>query len=406
MTQQRNLPKNSRKLTFLVVFLFVSAACAAQPKPLPGTKLKTAAMRTENYLPQLEGKRIGLVVNQTATIGKTHLVDSLLSLGIEIAAIFAPEHGFRGEAEAGAEIKDGKDPRTGIRVVSLYGNKKKPGSEDLQDIELLVFDIQDVGARFYTYISTLHYVMEACAEHNLPLLILDRPNPNGHYMDGPVLDTSFRSFVGMHPVPVVHGMTIGEYAGMIQGENWLADGLKCDFKVVKMEAYTHRSHYSLPVAPSPNLPNMHAIYLYPSVCFFEGTPVSLGRGTGKPFQQLGAPWFKAGKVSFTPKAIPGKALNPPFKDVVCKGYDLSKTPLKEWQEMGRLRLDWLLEFYAACPDKEKFFIPFFDKLAGTDELRKQIISGKTETQIRASWQADLNAYKITRSKYILYPDFE
>lgn len=402
----RNLPKNSRKLTFLLVFLCLSLSCAAQPKPTAQAVLQTGAMQTTEYLHLLKGKKVGLVVNQTAIIGKQHLVDSLLAMGVEVAAIFAPEHGFRGEAEAGAEIKDGRDPKTGIRVVSLYGNKKKPRSEDLQDIEMLVFDIQDVGARFYTYISTLHYVMEACAEHSLPLLILDRPNPNGHYVDGPVLDTAFRSFVGMHPIPVVHGMTIGEYAGMIAGEKWLPDGLNCDFKVVKMKAYTHKTRYTLPVAPSPNLPNMFAIYLYPSICFFEGTPVSLGRGTNKPFQQIGAPWFSNGKSTFIPKAIAGKALNPPFKDEMCRGYDLSQQKLSDWESLGRLRLDWLLEFYAASPEKTKFFIPFFDKLAGTDELRKQIVAGKSEAQIRQSWQKDLAAFKITRSKYLLYPDFE
>lgn len=363
-------------------------------------------MQTAAYIPMLMGKKVGLVVNQTATIGQQHLVDSLLKLGIKVSAIFAPEHGFRGEAEAGAEIKDGRDPKTGVRVVSLYGNKKKPGSEDLKDLEILVFDIQDVGARFYTYISTLHYVMEACAEHNLPLLILDRPNPNGHYVDGPVLDTAFRSFVGMHPVPVVHGMTIGEYAGMIAGEKWLPKGLECDFQVIPMQAYTHKSRYTLPVAPSPNLPNMHAIYLYPSICFFEGTPVSLGRGTDKPFQQIGAPWFAAGKNSFMPKAVAGKALNPPFKNELCKGYDLSKTPLEKWENLNQIRLDWLLEFYAASPDKGKFFIPFFDKLAGTDQLRKQIVAGKSAAEIRASWQTGLLSFKSTRSKYLLYPDFE
>jgi len=389
-----------------MVFLLLSLSCASQPKNKALPPIQTGAMQTSIYLPLLKGKKVGLVVNQTATIGQQYLIDSLLQLGIKVSAIFAPEHGFRGEAEAGAEIKDGRDPKTGVRVVSLYGNKKKPGSDDLKDLEVLVFDIQDVGARFYTYISTLHYVMEACAEHNLPLLIFDRPNPNGHYVDGPVLDTAFRSFVGMHPIPVVHGMTIGEYAGMIAGEKWLPKGLKCDFSVIKMVAYTHNRQYDLPVAPSPNLPNMHAIYLYPSICFFEGTPVSLGRGTEKPFQQIGAPWFNTGSSTFTPVAIAGKALNPPFKNEKCGGYDLSKEPLEKWEQLGQIRLDWLLEFYAASPDKSKFFTPFFDKLAGTDELREQIIAGRTEAQIRQSWQADLSAYKITRSKYLLYPDFK
>lgn len=385
----------------MVVLLAVVGELKAQPPAI-----ETGAMQLEAYLPIIKGKSVGLVVNPTATIGKTHLVDTLTRLGVQISAVFAPEHGFRGEAEAGAAITDGKDPKTGIRVVSLYGNKKKPLSEDLQDIEFIVFDIQDVGARFYTYISTLHYVMEACAEHNLTLIVLDRPNPNGHYIDGPVLDTSFRSFVGMHPVPVVHGMTIGEYARMINGEKWLPEGAQCRLRVVPMNNYTHTRSYQLPVAPSPNLPNMQSIYLYPSVCFFEGTPVSLGRGTSKPFQVIGAPWYKKGKYTFTPIAIQGKAANPPFKDVRCLGYDLSNFPILEGKNYGRLHLGWLLDFYKDCPDQNQFFTPFFDKLAGTSRLREQIRSGMSEDAIRASWSDDLNKFRKTRAKYLLYPDFK
>jgi uncharacterized protein YbbC (DUF1343 family) len=391
--------KNNRKalpLLIIVFLLLISQGFGQTP----------AAHNLGQYLPKLMGKKIGLVVNQTATIGNTHLVDTLLRLGVQIEAIFAPEHGFRGEAEAGASIQDGRDKQTGIRVISLYGQKKKPFSADLGAIELMVFDLQDVGARFYTYISTLHYVMEACAEHALDLMILDRPNPNGHYVAGPVLDTAFRSFVGMHPIPVVHGMTMAEYARMINGEGWLAGGIQCRLLLARMVDYSHKSMYQLPIPPSPNLPNMHAVYLYPSVCFFEGTQVSLGRGTDKPFQQIGAPWYKKGNTRFKPVAIPGKALNPPHKDQWCQGLDLSNEPISKWQYLGDLELGWLLDFYKASPDKSTFFIPFFDKLAGSDALRKAIIAGKSEQEIRQSWDADLQAFKLVRKKYLIYPDFE
>lgn len=391
--------KNNRKALplLIIVFLLLGISSFGQTP---------AAHNLGQYLPKLMGKKIGLVVNQTATIGRTHLVDTLLQLGVEIEAIFAPEHGFRGEAEAGASIQDGRDAKTGIRVISLYGQKKKPFSADLGAIELMVFDLQDVGARFYTYISTLHYVMEACAEHSLDLMVLDRPNPNGHYVAGPVLDTAFRSFVGMHPIPVVHGMTMAEYARMINGEGWLAGGIQCRLLLVRMLDYNHKSIYQLPIPPSPNLPNMHAVYLYPSICFFEGTQLSLGRGTDKPFQQIGAPWYKKGNARFKPVAIPGKALNPPFKDQWCQGLDLSAEPLSKWQYMGDIELSWLLDFYKSSPDKSTFFIPFFDKLAGSDALRKAIISGKSEQEIRQSWEANLQAFKLVRKKYLIYPDFE
>ena len=361
------------------------------------------ADQTTVWKPLVDGKRLGLVVNHTAMTSKGHLLDLLLKENQQVEAVFAPEHGFRGEAEAGAKIENGRDQRTGVPVISLYGNKKKPQAADLKGIDLMIFDMQDVGARFYTYISTLHYVMEACAEQNIPLLLLDRPNPNGHYIDGPLLDTSLRSFVGMHPIPIVHGMTLGEYAQMINGEGWLAGGLRCSLQIVKLKGYTHQTHYNLPVAPSPNLPDMHSVYLYPSTCFFEGTDISLGRGTDRPFQLVGAPWFKGGDTSFVPRSIPGKAEKPPQLGKVCVGFDYGKVTLKELQHRKQIDLAPLLTFYTQSPDKQNFFTPFFDKLAGTKMLREQIAAGMSETQIRRTWEPGLKQFAAMRQKYLLYP---
>jgi len=396
---RNNLPK-IRKAAALLGLLFINVcSVVAQSSPL-----LMGADQAESWLPLVEGKKLGLVVNHTATAKGQHLLDFLLAQGQDVRLVFAPEHGFRGEAEAGANIKDGKDSKTGTPVVSLYGAKKKPTASDLSQVELLIFDIQDVGARFYTYISTLHYVMEACAEQDLPLLILDRPNPNGHYIDGPILDTAFRSFVGMHPIPVVHGMTIGEYACMINGERWLAGGIQCKIEIVTVVGYHHQVFYQLPIPPSPNLPDMRSIYLYPSICFFEGTPVSLGRGTDKPFQRVGAPWFKGGPTSFTPVSIPGKAAKPPFINEKCFGYDYSNASLESLREKKQLDLQPLIDFYQQAPKKTEFFIPFFEKLAGTSELRKQIEMGMGISEIRESWQPGLNAFAKVRAKYLLYPE--
>ena len=369
-----------------------------------GKDLKVGAERMEAYLPLIKGKRIAIVANQTSRIGTTHLVDSLYKLGIKIKSVFAPEHGFRGEQGAGEKISNGVDAKTGIRIISLYGKHLKPTKADLEGTDVILFDIQDVGARFYTYISTLQYVMEACAEQNKLLIILDRPNPNGFYVDGPVLDTAYRSFVGMNSIPVVHGMTIGEYAKMLNGEKWLKRKKMCSLKVIKVQGYTHKDLYQLPVRPSPNLPNMTAVYLYPSLCFFEGTRVSLGRGTELPFQCIGYPGFKGGNFEFTPKDLPGIALNPPYKDSLCQGLDLRSATRDS--VFTRLNLQWLIQFYASYPEKEAFFIPFFEKLAGTALLRKQIESGKNEDVIRKSWMQKLVQFKAVRKKYLLYPDFE
>jgi uncharacterized protein YbbC (DUF1343 family) len=368
-----------------------------------GAQIVVGAAQVNAYLPFLKEKRVALAVNQTSTIAGRHLVDTLQALGVNIVAVFAPEHGFRGDHGAGESVSSGYDAQSGIAVHSLYGKNKKPSNQHMMSIDIVVFDIQDVGARFYTFISTLHYLMEACAENNKPLLLLDRPNPNGNYIDGPVLDTNFRSFVGMHPVPVVHGLTVAEYAQMINGERWLNKNKECNLAVVTCLNYTHSTTYVLPIKPSPNLPSQQSIRLYPSLCFFEGAAVSLGRGTNKPFEQIGAPWFLAGKVQFSPKDIPGVALNPPYANQICYGYDLSDSL---YHFSDGLILDYLIEFYQNAPDKKNFFNSFFDKLAGTNLLREQIISGKTSQEIKQSWQKDLEAYKKIRKQYLLYPDFD
>lgn len=365
-------------------------------------QVSVGAEQTTEYLPLLKGKNVAVVVNPTSHIKQRHLVDSLLALGVKIKTIFAPEHGFRGDQEAGAYIKSGIDSATKLPVVSLYGNKKKPSAADLKGIQYIVFDIQDVGARFYTYISTLHYIMESCAENKLPLLVFDRPNPNGHYVDGPVLDTNFKSFVGMHPVPVVHGMTVGEYAKMINGEKWLPKGAQCQLTVIKCKNYTHQVMYKLPIKPSPNLPTMESVYLYPSLCFFEGTDVSVGRGTNKPFESVGKPGFTKGSYEFTPVRIHGVAENPPYMGQKCTGILLTEFGKSFMPLHNGLYLSWLVDFYKESADKEKFFNDFFDKLAGTDQLRKQVIAGKTADEIVESWQPALEAYKSVRKKYLLY----
>jgi uncharacterized protein YbbC (DUF1343 family) len=375
---------------------------------MPGLKQSTVlcgADRIGEYPDQFKGMKVGVVANPTSRSGNVHLVDKLLSTGVEVDRVFAPEHGFRGEAEAGEEITDGKDPKTGLKVISLYGNHKKPTPEDLQGLGLVIFDIQDVGVRFYTYISTLHYVMEACAENHVRLLILDRPNPNGFYVDGPVLDPAFKSFVGMDPVPVVHGMTIGEYAGMINGEGWLGQGLKCDLKVIKCQGWDHQTEYILPVKPSPNLPNQVSIYLYPTTCFFEGTVFSLGRGTSFPFQVYGHPDIQ-GDFSFTPVTIPGVSVKPPHEGKVCHGKDLRNGGIERIAERHGLVPEWIIQAWESYGKKEGFFIPYFNTLSGTDRFKQQIISGKNAKEIRESWKPGIEKYLNIRAKYLLYPDFE
>ena len=406
------------RLFTLISSLILLLAVSCQSQVIEqGNNIEPAAWQTEEYLPLLEGKRVAAVVNHTSLIKETHLVDSLLSLGVKLTTIFAPEHGFRGEAAAGEVVKNSTDVKTGLPIVSLYGSNKKPLPGQLDNVDVVVFDIQDVGTRFYTYISTMHYVMEACAELGKQMLVLDRPNPNGYYVDGPVLDMEQQSFVGMHPIPVVHGLTVGELAHMINGEGWLANNLKCDLQVVKTVNYEHSDFFSLPVRPSPNLPNDQAINLYPSLCLFEGTVISLGRGTPFPFQVIGYPNASFTEpvgvevqvldtISFVPKDIPGVATNPKHEGELCYGLDL-----RGEDRLARFSLQYLMNFHKKANDlgidNEEFFREdFFDLLAGTSKLREQLVSGVDETIIRRSWTDDLNTYKSMRKKYLLYEDFE
>ncbi len=367
-----------------------------------------AAERTDAYLPLLRGKSIGIVANPSSVIAGTHLVDSLMSLGtglFRIGKVFGPEHGFRGEAQYGEAVRDGVDTTTGLPVLSLYGENIKPSAEALEDLDAILFDIQDVGVRFYTYISTLYYVMQACAESGRQLILLDRPDPNGFYIDGPVLDSAFRSFAGLHEVPVVYGMTIGEYAMMINGEGWLGKGLECRLTVIPCLNYDHNSLYRLPVKPSPNLPNMNSVYLYPSLCFFEGTVISEGRGTDFPFEVFGHPDLANTDFSFVPESRPGAAMYPKLQGETCRGMDLRV--YRDRDPSGKkFSLSWLLFAYRNFPDKENFFIPYFDRLAGTDRLREQIIAGWEDEKIRESWKPGLEAFKAMRKKYLIYPDFD
>jgi uncharacterized protein YbbC (DUF1343 family) len=427
------------KIDFKNTFLFISTlvilvGCSTTKKnlvsntdktPLPSStntkdrRFKTGAENFESYLPLLKDKRVGIVTNQTGVFKSIpivehrssslypsenkgsiniSIVDYLLGQNINLQKIYAPEHGFRGTADAGELIVDGKDTKTNLPIISLYGNNKKPKPEQLEGIDILVFDLQDVGARFYTYISSLHYVMEACAENKIPLIVLDRPNPNGSIIDGPILEKEHNSFVGMHEIPVLHGMTIGEYAKMINGEKWLKDGLQCNLTVIPCLNYSHDMKYSLPVKPSPNLPNDQSINLYASLCFFEGTNVSLGRGTEKQFQIYGSPFLPESEFdfSFTPKPNFG-AKDPVHNGKLCFGEDLTES-----RKVHRLELKWLLKAYENTTDKTFFFTDFFTKLSGTKKLREQIEAGMTEKEIRKTWQEGLEQFKEVRSKYLIY----
>lgn len=365
-------------------------------------EIKVGAEQLEEYLSIIQDKNVAIVANQTSSVGATHLVDTLLKEGVEILCVFAPEHGFRGDADAGEKVSSTEDAKTGLPIVSLYGKNRKPTPEQLQHIDLVIFDIQDVGARFYTYISTLHLVMEACAEEEVSVLVLDRPNPNGHYVDGPVLKEEFNSFVGMHPIPIVHGMTIGEYARMINGEKWLNQGMQVDLNVIPCKNYDHNTKYSLPVPPSPNLRTDAAIALYPSLCLFEGTIVSEGRGTNFPFEVFGHPDLPQNKYnfSFTPTPSYG-AKKPKLLGETCYGLDLSS---RGQEGMNQVNISWLISAYNDLPD-QSFFINknnWFDLLAGSDDLRKAIKSGHTEQEIRSSWEKDITDFKKIRAKYLLY----
>jgi len=367
-------------------------------------QIVTAAERSELYLPLLKGKRVAMVVNHSSLVKKDHLVDFLLENNINVRKIFAPEHGFRGKADAGAHVKNSRDTRTNLPIISLYGKHKKPTKQDFAGIDIILFDIQDVGVRFYTYLSTLHYVMEAAAQQHIPVVVLDRPNPNAHYIDGSVLNKKYRSFVGLDPVPIVYGMTIGEYAKMLNGERWLKGGVKAKLTVIPLSNYTHQSLYSLPVKPSPNLPNDRSIALYPSLAFFEGTVFSAGRGTKKPFELYGAPKYRIQTFSFIPRSGAG-AKYPKFENKRCWGVDLSSKSLKRIRREKELNLSYLINAYQNYPNQGKFFLKnrFIDKLAGTDTLRKQIASGFSPSAIRKSWKKELKKFKKIRKKYLLYP---
>ena len=353
----------------------------------------------DKYLPTLQDKKVALVVNHTSLVNEVHIVDTLISLGVDLKLAFAPEHGFRGEADDGQPVVSGIDKATGLPIISLYGKNRKPSAEDLENIDIVIFDIQDVGTRFYTFISTMHYVMEACAENNIQFMVLDRPNPNGNYIDGPVREEGFESFVGMHPIPVVHGVTVGELAQMINGEGWLSNGVKCDLKIIPVTNYNRDTKYVPSIKPSPNLPNYNSIRWYPTTCFFEGTVLSEGRGTQNPFEFIGYPDPDMGDFSFTPTSIPGMSTYPKFQDKTCWGLDL-----RDREPAEKIELSLIIDMYAKFKEKDLFFKKYFNTLAGTEQLMNQIESGLSEEEIRSSWQPKLDAYKKIREKYLLYPD--
>ena len=367
-------------------------------------QVKAGADHTEQYISLLKGKNVAVVANQTSLVNGKLLVDTLQSLGIKVVKIFAPEHGFYGAEDAGATINNGKIPKTSIHIISLYGQHNKPTPEDLSGVDVVIYDIQDVGVRFFTYISTLHLVMEACAENNKQLIVFDRPDPNGYYVDGPVLQPAFKSFSGMDPVPIVYGMTPAEYAKMLNGEKWLANGVQCNLTCIPVTGWSHRNYYDVPVKPSPNLPTQTSIFLYPTLALFEGTVISVGRGTDKPFEVIGNPLLKTAPYTFTPESKPG-AQHPPFEGEKCYGYNLSDFGSVMIKNYQRLYLFWIKGAYKDYPDKANFFNPYFKNLAGTDALQKQIEQGLPEDEIRKTWQADINAFMKIRKKYLLYQDF-
>lgn len=400
----------------VLLFVLVMISCASKAKnktvtndeilkPVENDEIIVGANQTQNYLPLLKGKRVGIVANQTSVIFKndesyTHLVDSLLALNIDVKKVFSPEHGFRGRSDAGETVTDGIDTKTNLPLISLYGKNKKPSQEQLENLDIIIFDIQDVGVRFYTYISTLHYIMEACNEARISVIILDRPNPNGHYVDGPTLEVENKSFLGMHPIPLVHGMTIGEYAHMINGEQWLAENVKCDITVIPVKNYTHDTFYSITIRPSPNLPNDQSIKLYPSLGLFEGTNINAGRGTEFQFQRYGAPFLDKSvlKFNYTPVSNFG-AKSPKHKGIICNGEDLHDVNLN-----GVMTLKWVIKAYKNSTDKSLFFnTSNFTKHAGTQKLQEQIEAGLTEVEIKATWQEGLKKFTKTRSQYLIYP---
>ena len=399
-----------RLFTFAVFLLFTIATFGQTKVSNSKSNILTGAEQTDKYIPYLKNKRVAILANPTTIIGKKHLIDSLVLREINIVKVFGPEHGFRGNASAGIKVADEKDPTTGIKIISLYGAKRKPSKQDLSDVDIVIFDIQDVGCRFYTYINVLRYIMEACSENNKEVLILDRPNPNGYLVDGPVLDMRLQSGIGQFPIPIAHGMTIGEFAQMINGEQWLPNKLKCKIKIIPVKNYNHDMEYILPVNPSPNLNTPQSVMLYPSTCLFEGTALNHGRGTYFPFTIFGSPNLKDKfSFSFTPTAIKGMSETPLYMNEVCYGIDLRKYDVNQLRKSKRINLEWIIDLYKAFPQKEKFFdstqsnqIGNIDFLAGVYDFKKQIIDGQTIKQIQDSWEPKLSEYKKMRKKYLLY----
>ena len=399
-----------KHFVLLILMFFAWSFLPAQIK-YDNDKIKTGAERTDVYLPMLQGKRVAIVANRTSIIGDSHLVDSLHKLGVNIVKVFGPEHGFRGNASNGTTVGDEIDAQTGLKILSLYGNKRKPSKADLQDVDVMVFDIQDVGCRFYTIINTMRDVMEACAEHNKPVLILDRPNPNGYFIDGPILDLKHKSGIGQFPVPIAHGMTLGEFALMINGEGWMANKIKCKIEVVKLDGYTHKMLYKLPVSPSPNLNTAESILLYPSTCLFEGVALNHGRGTDYPFTVVGGPMLKGiYTFSYTPVSKPGMAEDPLFQDQICYGLDLRNYDLEKLVKGEKINLSWMIKLYKNHPQKDKFFdrslsrqIGNIDFLIGDGKFKKQLAAGWSEAKIRKTWEPGIASYKKMRKQYLLYP---
>lgn len=406
-------PLNIMRIQSFLLIISTAILFSAVPVPENETqkkKIVTGAEQLNQYLPWLKGKRVALLANPTTIIGKTHLVDSLISLGVNVVKVFGPEHGFRGNASAGAKVEDETDAKTGIPIISLYGKKNKPSKEDMADVDIMIYDLQDVGVRFYTNINALARLMEVCQENGKTLIILDRPNPNGYLIDGPILDMQFKSGIGMFPIPMAHGLTVAEFAQMANGEGWLTNKVKCDLKIVKVANYTHDMAYTLPVSPSPNLNTQQAVLLYPSTCMFEGTYLNLGRGTYFPFTVLGSPELKGiYDFSFTPVSIKGMAETPLHMDQVCYGIDLRQYDVSKLRESGQINFQWIMELYKAYPFKEKFFdsklskeMGSIEKLIGVASFRQQLMDGKSEAEIRASWDPGLSNYKTMRKKYLLY----
>jgi len=395
--------KKSELFTFLMIIFIGCSSMSSNQTEVEKERIILGAEQLDQYVSQLGDKSVALLVNQTSTIGNIHLVDTLQALGVNIQKVFAPEHGFRGDYSAGAVVKNRIDEKTGLPVVSLYGKNKKPTPEMLENIDVIIFDIQDVGVRFYTYISTMHYLMEACAEQGKELIILDRPNPNGFYVDGPILQEEYASFIGMHPIPIVHGLTVGELALMIQGEQWLKNDVKCSFSVVSCKNYTHDSLYQLPIKPSPNLPNMNSVYLYPYLGLFEGTNVSIGRGTKTPFQIVGRPGFE-GDFLFTPQSMPGISDHPKHEGKRCGGFIVNDAKQNDFFEKPSLNLDWFLLFYKENETENgPYFKSFIYKLMGNSSFKEQVIAGLSAQDIKQTWQPELLKYKVMRKKYLLYP---